>query len=119
MFTSRFGNLQVVDEPFYKSEGGVVNGVATLDVSAKVPYSQLPIDLTVFKWTLDLTAVLSGDIYPSQSSTIASVTDIVGSPITTILINGSSYTFGDAIVSGDKITVTVDVASVIDLNFTV
>ena len=74
---------------------------------------------TTFNWTLDFNAVLTGDIYPNQSSTIASVSDIVGSPITTILINGSSYTFGDAIISGDKITVTVDVASVIDLNFTI
>jgi len=74
---------------------------------------------TTFKWTLDLNAVLTGDIYPNQSCTIASVTNIVGSPTTTIQKNGAAYTFGGAIVSGDKITVTVSVASVIDLNFTI
>jgi hypothetical protein len=74
---------------------------------------------TTFRWTLDLKAVLTGDIYPNQTCTIASVTNLVGAPTTTILKNGSSYTFGGAIVSGDKITVTVSVASVIDLNFTI
>ena len=74
---------------------------------------------TTFKWTLDLTAVLTGDIYPNQPCTIASVTNLVGLPTTTILKNGSAYTFGGAIASGDKITITVSVASVIDLNFTI
>lgn len=74
---------------------------------------------TTFRWTLDLNAVLTGDIYPNQSCTIASVTNLVGSPTTTILKNGSAYTLGGAIASGDKITVTVSVASVIDLNFTI
>lgn len=74
---------------------------------------------TTFRWTLDLKAVLTGDIYPNQTCTIASVTNLVGAPTTTILINGSAYTFGGSIVSGDKITVTVSVASVIDLNFTI
>ena len=74
---------------------------------------------TTFKWTLDLTAVLTGDIYPNQPCTIASVTNLVGLPTTTILKNGSAYTFGGAIASGDKITITVSMASVIDLNFTI
>ena len=39
-FTSRFGNMQVQDEPFYKSEGGQPNGVATLDGSGKVDNTQ-------------------------------------------------------------------------------
>ena len=34
--------MQVVDEPYYKSEGGQPNGVATLDGSGQVPASQLP-----------------------------------------------------------------------------
>jgi len=74
---------------------------------------------TTFRWTLDLKAVLTGDIYPNQTCTIASVTNLVGAPTTTILKNGAAYTFGGSIVSGDKITVTVSVASVIDLNFTI
>jgi len=74
---------------------------------------------TTFRWTLDLNAILTGDIYPNQACTIASVTNLVGAPTTTILKNGSAYTFGGAIASGDKITVTVSVASVIDLNFTI
>lgn len=41
-FTSRFGNYQVADEPWYRSQGGVANGVATLDGTGVVPTSQLP-----------------------------------------------------------------------------
>jgi hypothetical protein len=74
---------------------------------------------TTFRWTLDLNAILTGDIYPNQACTIASVTNLVGAPTTTILKNGSAYTLGGAIASGDKITVTVSIASVIDLNFTI
>jgi len=74
---------------------------------------------TTFRWTLDMNAALTGDIYPNEACTIASVTNLVGAPTTTILKNGSAYTLGGAIASGDKITVTVSVASVIDLNFTI
>ena len=73
-----------------------------------------------FKWTLEfMSGVLTGDIYLNKSCAIASVTNIVNSPTTTIQKNGSAYTLGASIVSGDKITVTVSTASVIDLNFTV
>jgi len=73
-----------------------------------------------FKWTLEfMSGVLTGDIYLNKSCAIASVTNIVNSPTTTIQKNGSAYTLGGSIVSGDKITVTVSTASVIDLNFTV
>jgi hypothetical protein len=74
---------------------------------------------TSYKWTLDFSDVQTGDIYPSDATTITSVTNLVGSPTTTILLNGSAYTFGGAILAGDKITVTVTVASVIVLNFTI
>jgi hypothetical protein len=74
---------------------------------------------TTFRWTLDMISALTGDIYPNQACTIASVTNLVGAPTATILKNGLAYTFGGAIASGDKITVTVSVASVIDLNFTI
>jgi hypothetical protein len=74
---------------------------------------------TTFRWTLDMISALTGDIYPNQACTIASVTNLVGAPTTTILKNGLAYTFGGAIASGDKITVSVSAASVIDLNFTI
>ena len=75
--------------------------------------------VSVLKWTIDLTGVLTGDIYPNFAGTIDSVTDLVGTPVTTILLNGAAYTLTNPIASGDKITITVDVVSVIDLNFTV
>lgn len=52
-FTSRFGNLIVEDEPYYKSEGGVANGVATLDGAGIVPLSQLPPSLSNNIYTAD------------------------------------------------------------------
>jgi len=72
-----------------------------------------------FKWTLDFDGVLTGDIYPNFAGTISSVTNLVASPTTTILKNGSPYTFGDSFLIADKITVDVTIDSVIDLNFTI
>ena len=100
----------------------ITDGVTTSSPSQNAVFDALALKLTIpttFKWTLDMNAVLTGDIYPNQACTIASVTNLVGSPTTTILKNGSAYTLGGAIASGDKITVTVSVASVIDLNFTI
>jgi hypothetical protein len=41
-YTSRFGNMQVEDEPTYLSQKGVPNGIAALDAAGLVPTSQLP-----------------------------------------------------------------------------
>jgi len=71
-----------------------------------------------FKWTVDATQNLIGDIYPNFAGTIASVTNVSGAPTTTIQKNGVAYTLGSAFVSGDKLTITVSIASVIDLNMT-
>lgn len=50
--------------------------------------------------------------------TIDSVDDLAGTPTTTILVNDAAYTLGAAIASGDKIKVSVSIASNIALNIT-
>jgi len=70
-----------------------------------------------FDWRLDFTDIQTGKIRPWMDCSIASVTNVDGAPATTILINGGAYSFGDPIVNGDEIDVTVTIASVIDLNF--
>lgn len=69
-------------------------------------------------WTVELIDALTVNFYASYGFQINSVTNITNSPTTTILVNNSAYTFGVAISTGDKITVTVNVAGVVNLNTT-
>lgn len=67
-------------------------------------------------YTVELIDVLTVDFYPSNNIQIESVVDLVNSPVTTILVNDSSYTLGDDIDAGDKVTVSVSLAAVVKLN---
>jgi len=49
---------------------------------------------------------------------INSVTNILNSPTTTILDDNVAYTLTNTIAAGSKITVTVNTASVVNLNIT-
>ena len=72
---------------------------------------------TIF--TLDFTSgQLSTRLYAPYNLAINSVTNIVGSPTTTITSSGSPYTLGNAITVGTAIDVTASVSSVINLNIT-
>lgn len=71
------------------------------------------------RWTIDLMDSLSTTIYASESLSITIIENIVNSPTTTIEVNDVVYILGDPIVSGDKIDIIVDVASVIKLKINV
>jgi len=68
------------------------------------------------KYTIELVDALTVDFYAAYNLKINSVTNILNSPTTTILDDGVSYTLGNTIASGSKITVTVNTASVVTLN---
>ena len=68
------------------------------------------------KYTIELIDALTVDFYAAYDLKINSVTNILNSPTTTILDDGVSYTLGNTIASGSKITVTVNTASVVTLN---
>lgn len=68
------------------------------------------------KYTIELVDALTVDFYAAYDLKINSVTNILNSPTTTILDDGVSYTLGNTIASGSKITVTVNTASVVTLN---
>ena len=69
-------------------------------------------------WTIDLMSSTSVDIYAPYALSIDSVANVKNSPTTTILKNGSAYTLGTSIASGDTINISVSTASVINLNIT-
>ena len=72
-----------------------------------------------FIWTLDfMDGTLSVILFAPKEFKINSITNINNSPITLIEVNGSTYTLGDTINIGDEIEITVDTASVINLNNT-
>lgn len=67
-------------------------------------------------WTVELIDALTVDFYAPYNLVIDSVTNILNSPTTTILDDDIAYTLGATIVAGSKITVTVDLAAVVNLN---
>jgi len=71
---------------------------------------------TDIKYTIELVDALTVDFYAPYDLKIKSVSNILNSPTTTILDDGASYTLGNTIASGSKITVTVNTASVVTLN---
>ncbi len=89
-YTSRFGNMQVADEPYYKSEGGVANGVATLDGSGLVPLSQLPVSSIAYNTIQDAgTPVTQRNIINFQGSGVIVADDPINSR-TDVTIAGST-----------------------------
>ena len=72
-----------------------------------------------FTWTVDfIDGILSTTVFAPKKFKINSISNINNSPITLIEVNGLTYTLGDTIDIGDEIEITVDVASVINLNNT-
>ena len=67
-------------------------------------------------WTIELIDAQSVDFYAPYDLTIESVTNILNSPITQIKDDDVTYTLGNTISSGSKITVNASTASVINLN---
>ena len=74
--------------------------------------------LSPIVWTIDLMATLTIDVYAPHDLKIDSVSNVKNSPSTTLLKNGSAYTLGTSITTGDKITITVSTAAVVNLNIT-
>jgi hypothetical protein len=69
-------------------------------------------------FTVELMNYLSVDFYAPFALEIDSVTNIVNAPTTTLAVNGSTYTLGNPITIGSKITTTVSTVGVVNLNTT-
>ena len=69
-------------------------------------------------YTIELIAALTVDFYAPYNMKINSVTNILNSPSTTIQDDNVAYVLGATIAAGSKITVTVNTASVVNLNIT-
>lgn len=70
------------------------------------------------KYTIELIDALTTDFYAPYNLSIDSVTNILNAPTITIQDDGVSYTLGNTIASGSKITITANTASVVTLNAT-
>ena len=68
--------------------------------------------------TIEFLETQSTIFYAAQAMRINTVTNLVASPTTTILVNDAAYTLTNLITIGSKITVSVSVESVINLNAT-
>jgi hypothetical protein len=68
-----------------------------------------------FFYTVELMDALTVDFYAPFDLKINSVSNLVNSPVTTILDDGAAYTLGNTILAGSKITVTVNTAAVVNL----
>jgi len=69
-------------------------------------------------YTIELIDVLTVDFYASYDLKINTISNVLNSPIITILDDGAAYTLTNTIIKGSKITVTVNTAAVINLNIT-
>jgi uncharacterized protein (DUF1330 family) len=67
-------------------------------------------------FTIELVDALTVDFYAPYNLKINTVTNVFNAPSTTILDDGVAYTLTNTIAVGSKVTVTVDTASVVNLN---
>ena len=67
-------------------------------------------------WTIDFMDSNSIDIYTTTNFRITSIDNIKNTPVINILVNDNNYTLDQQISSGDKITITSDINSVVLLN---
>lgn len=109
---------------FFVVSGGGGGSLATLsDVSLSSPIygDYLEYNGTVWVnqglvYTIELIDALTVDFYAPYDMKINSVTDILNTPTTTIQDDNVAYVLGATIATGSKITVTVNTASVVNLN---
>lgn len=116
------GLLLSTDFFFVVSGGG--GSLATLsDVSLSSPSYGDYLEYNGTAWvnrgivyTIELIDALTVDFYAPYDLKINSVTDILNTPTTTIDDDNVAYILGTTILSGSKVTVTVDTAAVVNLN---
>jgi autotransporter-associated beta strand protein len=87
----------------------------TSDLSKPISTAtQTALDLATF--TIELIDELSVDFYAPADLKINTTTVISGSGTVSLQVNDSAYTLGTLINQGDKITISVNTASVVNLN---
>jgi len=68
------------------------------------------------QYTIELVAALTVDFYAPYAMSITSVSNVLNAPTITLQDDGVSYTLGNTIAIGSKVTVTASTASVVNLN---
>ncbi len=71
-----------------------------------------------FFFTVELMAALTVDFYAPFDLKISAITNLVNAPTTTIQDDGVAYVLNATIAAGSKITVTVNIAAVVNLTTT-
>jgi hypothetical protein len=113
MADSRISDLTAVVTPLLTDVYAVVQGGETKKITLEQIKDRIEL-LPVF--TIELIDVLTVDFYAPFDMQINTVVDLVNLPTTTLEVGGVAYVLGDPINAGDKITVTVDTAAVVQLN---
>lgn len=113
MADSRISNLTAVVTPLLSDVYAVVQSGETKQITLEQIKDRIEL-LPVF--TIELIDVLTVDFYAPFDMEIKTVIDLVNLPTTTLEVEDVAYVLGDPINAGDKITVTVDIAAVVQLN---
>lgn len=70
------------------------------------------------QYTIELVDALTVDFYAPYNMVITSVSNVLNAPTITLKDDGATYTLGNTIAIGSRITVTASTASVVNLNIT-
>jgi hypothetical protein len=70
------------------------------------------------QYTIELIDALTVDFYAPYNMVITSVSNVLNAPTITLKDDNATYTLGNTIAVGSKVTVTASVASVVNLNIT-
>ena len=119
---SNVNNTSDADKPISTATQTALNLKANISDISAVGFSNdyddldnLP-DLKLATFTIELLDLLSVDFYAPNDLKINTTTVINGLGVVSLQVNDLSYTLGTVINQGDKITVSVDTASVVNLN---
>jgi nitrogen fixation protein len=105
--------------------GWELDELHNVSISSVAGGNQLEYDATTSLWknvkiqyTVELVDALTVNFYAPYQMVITSVSNVLNAPTITIQDDNVTYTLGNTIAIGSKITVTASTASVVNLNIT-
>lgn len=123
-------NLTAVRDHYLPNQSGTIALTSDIpniqvDITSPTAGAGLEYNASTGKWidasiqyTIELIDALTVDFYAPYNMVITSVSNVLNAPTITLKDDNATYTLGNTIAVGSKVTVTASVASVVNLNIT-